>query len=145
MLRDIDIRRLSKPLAIAFGVFAIIIILVALVHAALFGPAGTDNARVEFIVEPDMRIADVAQELSAQGLVRHGWVFQIAYALSRNDTSLRPGGYLVAPSMDIWAVAKTLGQAPYLAWITIPEGLRREQVAEELQEQLGWTDREKDA
>lgn len=145
MLRDIDIRRLSTPLAIGFGVFAATIILLALAHAALFGPVGADNARVEFIVEPDMRIADVAHELSAQGLVRHGWVFQIAYALSRNDTNVRPGGYLVASSMDIWAVAKTLGQAPYLAWVTIPEGLRREQVAQELQEQLGWTDKEREA
>lgn len=145
MLRDIDIRRLLKPLGISFGVFAFTIVCIALIHAGLFGPASTDTTQIEFVVSPDTRIEQVAQSLQERGLVRQGWVFHIAYALLRGEESVRAGGYLISSSVDTWAIAKTLGQAPYLAWISIPAGLRIEQVAQLLAEQLSWTEREKEA
>ena len=138
-LREIDVKKVLKPLAISFGVFAAVIVLVALIHAGLFGPVGEDTSRVQFVVSPDTTLAETADALEAQGLVRDGFVFQIAYALSRREGSVRAGGYILSPSMDTWAVAKTLGQAPYLAWVTIPQALRREQVAEVLATQLSWT------
>ncbi len=143
-LREIDVRKIVKPLAIAFGIFALLIIGTALLHAALFGPAGEDTERIEFIVSPDTSLEETADALEARGLVRDGFIFQIAYALSRREASVRPGGYLVSSSMDTWAVAKTLGQAPYLAWVTIPQALRLEEVAEVLREQLSWTEREEE-
>lgn len=138
-LRDIDVRRWIKPLLIGFSFFAIAVILIALIHAALFGPRARTGVAVEFIVSPEMTIQEVGSHLQTEGLVRSGWVFQIAYALLRGDASVRAGGYRLSSAMDTWAIAKTLGQAPYLAWVSIPSGLRKEEVAETLKEQLSWT------
>ncbi len=144
-LREIEVRKFLKPLAYGFGIFAITLITVVLIHSALFGPSDTLTARTEFLVEPDETLEEVAQELETKGLVRHGWVFQIAYALTRQEASVRSGGYILSPGMDAWTIAETLGQAPYLAWVVIPQGIRREQVAEELSKQLSWTRNERDA
>ncbi len=144
-LRDIDVRRWIKPLLIGFSFFAIGVILIALMHAALFGPRARTSATAEFVVSPDMTIQEVGTRLQTDGLVRYGWVFQIAYALLRGDASVRAGGYQLSSAMDTWAIAKTLGQAPYLAWVSIPTGLRKEEVAETLKEQLSWTTEQEEA
>lgn len=137
-LRDIDVRHWFKPLLVGFSVFAIAVILIALLHAALFGPRTQEGNAVEFVVSPEMNIQEVGRELQQKKLVRHSFIFQIAYALLRGDADVRAGGYQVSSTMDTWAIAKTLGQAPYLAWVSIPAGLRKEEVAEALKEQLSW-------
>lgn len=139
-LREIDVRRFLKPLGIGFSIFAVCLVLVALLHAALFGPAGKSGERTQFIVAPESTLEEVGNELEAQGVVRHGFIFQIAYVLTRKEDTVRPGGYVVSESMDAWELARTLANAPYLAWVTIPQGMRREQVGELLRSQLSWTD-----
>lgn len=42
-----------------------------------------------------------------------------------------------------WTIANILIAFPYQKWVTLPEGLREEQMAEILQEKLGWTAAEK--
>jgi UPF0755 protein len=144
IFRERQMLHLLKPLGIGFAVFAALLILLGLMHAALFGPAGKSTERAQFLVEPDEDIDAVARSLEEKGLVRFGFVFQIAYALTRHEASVRPGGYVLYPAMDAWTLARTLGEAPYLAWIVIPEGVRREQVAGILARELSWTKREED-
>lgn len=139
-LREIDVRRFLRPLAIGFSIFAVVLILSALLYSAVFGPKQEqDTTRREFVVAPEDTLPAIAFRLEEEGLVRAGWAFQIAYVLSRNEDDVRAGGYLLAPSMDVWALAKTLGSAPYLAWVNVPTGVRREQVASILETQLSWT------
>jgi UPF0755 protein len=45
--------------------------------------------------------------------------------------------------MDALAVAKTLGRAPYLAWVVIPEAKRKEEIGELLAKTLNWSTEEK--
>lgn len=144
-LREIDVRRFLKPLGILFGVFALVLIVLALLHAALFGPSYKAGGKVEFVVAPDATLESVGLALEEQGIVRHGFVFQIAYVLSQNRADVKAGGYLVSPSMDAWALAKTLGSAPYLAWVQVPPAVRYEQLGEYLAEALSWTLEERQA
>lgn len=139
-LREIDVRRFLRPLAIAFSIFAVVLIVSALIYSAVFGPQEQkDTIRREFVVSPEDTLPAIAYRLEEEGLVRAGWAFQIAYVLSRNEDSVRAGGYLLAPSMDAWALAKTFGNAPYLAWVQVPTGIRKEQLAHILETQLSWT------
>ncbi|HRH24309.1 MAG TPA: endolytic transglycosylase MltG [Candidatus Paceibacterota bacterium] len=123
----------------AFLVLAALLIIFVSLHAALFGPPGTDTTRENLIVQPDETLEEIAADLEAKGFVRHAFVFRFAYTVARTDDSIRPGGYELARDMDAWTVAATLGRAPYLSWITIPSGVRKEEIAEILTESLGWT------
>lgn len=114
-------------------------ILVALLYAFAFGPAGPFEEQPEFIVMPEDTLLSVSQRLEADGLVRYAPAFRFAYALSRGDRTMRPGGYALSPSMDALRIAKTLSATPRLAWIVIPEGKRKEEVARILADALGWT------
>lgn len=118
---------------------ALLAIALLLFYSELFGPPSRDDIeQFEFLVSPEDLEEDVAKKLEEAGLVRYALAFQIAHG----SETIRPGGYRVSLSMDAWTVADTLSKAPYLAWVTIPEGLRKEEVAELLARELGWSEEE---
>ncbi|MGB4076546.1 MAG: endolytic transglycosylase MltG [Minisyncoccia bacterium] len=127
--------RLFLLLAAIVGIFVILVLL----YAQIFGPPSEESLRRDFVIAPDTTLGDIATTLEEEGYVRSSIAFRIAYEAVRGEDTLRPGGYSLAWSMDAWAVAKTLSAAPHLAWITIPPGLRKEEIAELLGEALGWT------
>lgn len=128
-----------------FVLLATALVCIVLAHAALFGPSGEDSTREDFIVEQGEDLDAVAIELQELGFVKHAYVFKFAYTFVRTDGSIRAGGYTLARDMDVWTIGKTLGQAPYLSWVTIPNGKRKEEVATILAESLGWTAEQRDA
>lgn len=138
-LREKMFQHWGHTLLIGFLACALLLIAVLLLHTALFGPPGKESTREDFIVEPGETIEEVARELEDKGFVKYDYVFKVAYTFIRSDASIRPGGYKLARDMDVWMIGKTLGEAPYLSWVTIPPGKRKEEVATILMDSLGWT------
>lgn len=129
-----------KHLALVCGVGALVLIASVLFYAFAFGPAGTAKVHSEFIIAPEDSLVTVASRLQNEGLVKHAAAFRFIYSVTHKDLTLRPGGYVLTASMDALEVAKKLSEAPYLAWVSIPEaGLRKEEVADVLQKTLNWT------
>jgi UPF0755 protein len=119
--------------AIAFVVVS------GLTYAHIFGPTNIYGERTQFIVEPGEKVSDVADQLKAQGLVRSGLAFQLALIGKITDRGIRPGGYELSAKMDTWTIAQTLGQPPYLVFVTFPQGSRKEQMADILSDALFWS------
>ncbi len=136
-------RSYTKPLYIALA-FALLVTLAAFSYSSIFGPVSRDETKVEFIVTPDSSISEVAEQLKSQNLIRAEWAFKLAYVRAAGIHDVRPGGYKLSSSMDTLVVAKTLAESPYLAWISIPRGVRKEQIAEILAKQLSWTREQKE-
>lgn len=112
-------------------------------YAHLFGPVDVYAKTGEFVVEPDTPIASVGRALKEQGYIRSEYAFDAAFISAMNGRSVRPGGYQVSASMDVWTIADTLARPPTFAWIKITPGMRKEQIADILTEQLGWSLEEK--
>ena len=126
-------------LVILLASFALLAIALLLLYAELFGPPSREDIeQFEFIVTPTDVEGDIAEVLEDAGLIRHALAFRIAHG----SGVIRPGGYRLSLSMDAWTVADTLSRAPYLAWITIPEGLRKEELGELLKDELAWSPEE---
>ncbi len=115
-----------------------------LTYAHLFGPAGDSTVPVSFIVSPSETAGDIADRLKQQGIIKSEFAFRVAYLSDLQGRTARPGGYELNTTMDVWTIAHTLAQSPYLAWVTIPPGLRKEQIADLLAQDLSWTDAEKE-
>jgi len=123
---------------------ALLLAAVVLVYAHLFGPAGSDATQMSFIVSPSETTSDIVERLKQQGLIKSEFAFRIAYLSDLEGRQARPGGYELKATMDVWTLASTLAQSPYLSWVTIPPGLRKEQIADLLAQDLSWTDAEKE-
>ncbi len=135
--------RTGRTLGFVLAGFVIFVIGSALLYAAAFGPLQKDAAKAEFLVTPGESVTQIADDLTKQGYVRSPWIFQIAYLRATDGKGIRPGGYEISKSMDAWIIASALVEPPYIAWVKIPVGVRKEQIADILATALGWNDTQK--
>lgn len=81
---------------------------------------------------------ELIPKLKEQGYIRSEWVFNYVLKKKGWQGKIEPGGYRISKGMDAWLLADTLVNHPYQKWIVIPEGLRKEEIAEMVQEKIGW-------
>ncbi len=130
--------RVPRRLVAAFGLLSAVLVIAALLYASIFGPADPqDAAPRDFVVAPGETLPEIARALEESGLVKHEAAFAFA-AFALGASPVREGGYRIAPAMDTWTVLHTLAEAPYLAWITIPDSRRKEETAALFARALGW-------
>lgn len=105
---------------------------------SVFGAPQKQAEPERFIISQTVSEQDTIQKLHEQGFIKSEWGFK--YALGKNE--IQPGGFKIAKSMTAWQMAEAMRE-PYMKWVVIPEGLRKEQIAEILTKELGWTDEQK--
>ncbi len=119
--------------------------------------AGTEQLTVPLSSETS-DLTGLAKLLKDKGFIKNETGFRIAYlktigadiAISRLanttcDDCFVLGAYKLSKSMDAWQIAKAIKDKPYMKWVVIPEGLRKEQIADILADQLSlnWSEKQK--
>jgi len=84
-------------------------------------------------------------KLKAQGYIRSEWAFHYVLKKKGWQGKIEPGGYMVSKAMDAWELADVLANHPFQKWVVIPEGLRKEEIAEKLQQTLNWGEEAKES
>jgi len=101
-------------------------------------PASDDPTPQTFIVNPGEPVAEIARRLQAQGLVKDADLFRLYVRYKGLDATINAGRFVLRPNMNIEQIALALQRsAAREVQITIPEGRRREEIAQLLEEQLG--------
>ncbi len=131
--------RTGRTLILVLGAGALLLVLSALFYARAFGPTDASASKEQFLVTPEDSLSVVAQKLTDAGYVRSPWIFHLAYLRESYGRSIRPGGYELSQSMDAWTIADALVAPPYVAWVTVPVGMRKEELGDLLSTSLGWT------
>jgi len=90
-------------------------------------PVGADTARAVSV-------------LKAAGAIRSKALFSFTMLFSGKQ--IDPGGYRIAAGQNAFSVLRTMTSPPHMRWVTIPEGLRKEQISELLSAKLGWGEKE---
>ena len=99
---------------------------------------GAEEERI--VINPATTEEELIPKLKEQGYIRSEWAFKFVLERKGWEGKIDPGGYMVSKNMDAWILADTLVRFPYQKWVVIPEGLRKEQIAEIAKEKLGWTE-----
>lgn len=104
-------------------------------------PPPTESTSTERFVVPLAATSTdaVAEKLLAEGFITNKTTFTLAYA-ARGGGQIAPGGYKLSKQMSAFEVAGVLRGKPYMKWVVIPEGLRKEEIASILARELGWTE-----
>lgn len=93
--------------------------------------AGTSSEPVEIEVEPGESTSQIATKLRDAGLIRQPMLFQALVRLQGLDGTLQAGSYLLQPSMSMNEIIVALQYSRVdEVQVTIPEGLRLEEIAE---------------
>lgn len=132
--------KFSKSLFI-IGVIAVaFFVIVVFIYLSFFSALQNKAELEQFTItvgNDDSR--EVAEQLKEQGFIKNETAFHIMLC----DAKIGSGAYKISKSMNVWQITNTFKKGPYMKWIIIPEGLRKEQIAEILAQTLNWNEQEK--
>ena len=98
-------------------------------------PVGTD----QFVVSLTATSDDISANLLAGGYIQDA----DAFSASIGTKEITPGAYKISTEMTSAQLLQTLLGKPYMKWVVIPPGLRKEEIATLLAPALGWTTKQK--
>lgn len=105
-------------------------------------PISSDIEEQRFVIARGASAERVANELYEQDLIRSPLVFKFYLQIRGEAGQIIPGEYDLSPSMNIEEIANRLKSGPDELWVTIPEGLRREQIPDIFTAALGFNQEE---
>lgn len=96
-------------------------------------PLSVDPSPVRFVVQPGTPARVIGQNLVKAGLISDDRLFEAYVRVNGLDEKLSAGAFILAPSMTLVEIVQTLQYAEAASvTVTIPEGWRREQIADYL-------------
>lgn len=123
-------------------VILFVVIFGLLLSAYLFYREGTLAANPEdttseiFIIEPGEPLNEVIRALESDGLIRSRLIFYLVIKQLGIERDIQAGKFRLSPSMNAYTLAEELTHGTEDTWVTIIEGLRKEEIAEAISSEL---------
>ena len=141
--RTLSLIRTNRKVMVA-AVILIILGALWVAYNATFGPPDYRAEPEQFTVTTGMDDSnEVATALLKQGFIKSEAGFRIALMDPEELQAvcvdcIMPGAYKISKTMNVWELVSVMKKGPYMKWIPIQEGLRKEQIAEILAQTLHW-------
>lgn len=125
---------MKKILIPVFGLMIVIIL-------AIFGfswwqsssqAVSSDSQQVVFLILKGRAAAQIGEKLQQEGLIKNALAFKIYVQTTGQAKKIQSGEYRLSPSLTLVEVVNRLAKGPSELWVTIPEGLRREEIVEKV-------------
>ena len=100
-------------------------------------PVSDKNTFTNFIIAKGSSASQVGNKLVNAGLIKNALAFKIYIQFTGQSGSLQSGEFRLSPSFSLFQNITALFSGPVELWVTIPEGLRREEVAAKFAVALG--------
>lgn len=138
---------MNKKIQIALIVAGVFLILAG-INTLLFGAPQRKAELEQFTVSLGSEASDsteLAALLKNKGFIKSEQGFKIAFFQSLTGLlgttcvdCFSPGAYQISKSMTAWQIAAAIKKGPDMEWVVIPEGLRKEQIADIIGDALRW-------
>lgn len=93
-------------------------------------PNKSDHTAKIFIINRGDGLTTIAKNLLSAGLIRNRVAFYLVVKELGIEKKIEAGDYRLNPSMDAYQVATNLTHGTLDVWVTIIEGLRKEEIAQ---------------
>lgn len=100
-------------------------------------PVSTKSEQILFVVEKGRSASEIGEKLFSKGLIRNKLVFKLYVQIFDKTKNINAGEFELTPSMSLSEIVSNLGKGPKELWVTIPEGLRIEEIAVKVASSLG--------
>ncbi len=91
-----------------------------------------DGKKTIFVVKQGESLNEITNNLKNKNFIRNKLIFYIIVKQMKLDRQIQAGSFMLSPSMDAKTIAQTLTHGTLDKWITLLEGWRKEEVAEEV-------------
>ena len=105
----------------------------------------SDPTEVRFVITKGSSAETIGKNLEGQGLIKSAFAFKIYLQSKSLIAKIPPGEFDIPGNLKMGEVVLLLMQGPSEVWVTIPEGLRREEVADIVAESFGYEGLDREA
>lgn len=95
-----------------------------------------------FVIQKGERVSQIAKNLERDELIRNKIVFYLVVKRLGIENTLQAGDFRLSSSMNVYEIARSLTKGTLDVWITIVEGLRKEEIAHLFSIELGFPESE---
>ncbi len=132
----------KKRLIIFAALFVLLIVTPVaanLYYQFLLKPVSANSQEEKiFVITPGMAVVDIAQNLKKEDLIKNPIAFRFLVSRMGIGKNIQAGDFRLLPSMSSREIASELTHGAIDIWVTIPEGLRKEEQAELFEEKLNF-------
>lgn len=93
-------------------------------------PVSSDSFLKDFLIVKGSSASQIGNKLEREGFIKSALAFKIYVQVTGKAKRILAGEYRLSPSHSLFKVVGELTRGPVEIWVTIPEGLRREEVVE---------------
>lgn len=95
----------------------------------LFSPVSSDKTSVDFLITKGSSVSQIAINLEKNKLIKSSILFKFYVQITNSTNKIQAGEFQLSPNLSLSQIVNELKKGPKEIWVTIPEGLRREEVA----------------
>lgn len=95
----------------------------------MFLPVSSDSKTVDFMVNKGASVSQIGNNLQKAGLIRSNIAFKFFVQVTNSQNKIQAGEFQLSPNLSLSQLVNELKKVPKEIWVTIPEGLRREEIA----------------
>jgi UPF0755 protein len=96
----------------------------------LFLAPSNDSQTISFMVDKGSSITKIANNLQKEGLIKNALVFKYYVQVTGVQNKIQAGEFELSKNLSVTQIIEKLKKGPTEVLVTIPEGLRREEIAE---------------
>lgn len=100
------------------------------------GPVSTTEKFEYFVINKGSSASQIGNKLQNAGLIKSALAFKLYMQFTGQSAKLQTGEFKLSPSLSLFQTVDTLFKGPVELWVTIPEGLRREEIAQKFTDAL---------
>lgn len=93
-------------------------------------PVSGQEIAKEFLITKGNSANQIANKLYKDGLIKSPLAFKVYVQIMGKQNRINAGEFTLSPSMNLFQVVEALQKGPKELWVTIPEGLRHEEIAD---------------
>jgi len=100
-------------------------------------PASSGENFKDFLITKGIGASQIGNKLQKEGFIKSPLAFKIYVQVTGRSGKIQAGEYRLTPSYSLFQLTDQLLKGPQELWVTIPEGLRREEIVQKFASSLG--------
>lgn len=97
----------------------------------------TNQSLKTFVIAKGSSATLIGNKLKEEGFIKNSFVFKLYVQFTGKQQKIQAGEYRLSTSWNLLKIVDQFTKGPGEIWVTIPEGLRREEIVERVIESLG--------
>lgn len=95
----------------------------------MFLPVSVDETQIDFLITKGSPVSLIGNNLYKAGFIKNPIVFKFYVQLTNSQNKIQAGEFSLSKNLSLDQILEELKKGPKEIWVTIQEGLRREEIA----------------